>query len=49
MLGLPPDSQVAGPTELRPTAPDKARVIENWEELVALEATIRAERGTGRG
>jgi hypothetical protein len=48
LLGLPPDAPVAGPTELRPTAPDKARVIENWEELVAIEATIQAERGAGR-
>lgn len=44
LLGLAPDAPLAGAAELRPTAPDRAQVIENWEELVAIEATLRAER-----
>ncbi|BDG70671.1 hypothetical protein [Roseomonas fluvialis] len=49
LLGLPADTPVAGAADLRPTAPDKAQVIENWDELVAIEATIRAERAARRG
>lgn len=44
LLDLPEDAPVAGAAELQPTAPDKAQVIANWDELVAIEATIRAER-----
>lgn len=44
LLGLPADTAVAGAADLRPTAPDKAQVIENWDELVAIEAKLRTER-----
>ncbi len=45
LLGLAGEQQaglLAGPSALRPTAPDKADVIENWDDLVALEAKLRA-------
>ncbi len=44
LLGLPAGAALAGEAGLRPTAPDRAQVIENWEELVAIEAIARAER-----
>jgi hypothetical protein len=47
LLGLPADAPVAGTTALRATAPDKARVIANWDALVALEARIRQDRAAG--
>jgi hypothetical protein len=47
LLGLPADAPLAGEAALHPTAPDKARVIANWDALVALEARIRAERAAG--
>lgn len=39
-----------GGSDLQPTAPDKAKVIENWDELVAIEARLRDEatRPSGR-
>jgi LPS sulfotransferase NodH len=40
--GLPPGRAVAGPCALHPTAPDRAAVVTNWEDLVALEARLRA-------
>lgn len=49
LLGLPADAPLAGATALRPTAPDKARVITNWDALVALEARMREERAAGAG
>jgi hypothetical protein len=43
LLNLPAAGGVRllGACDLRPTAPDKARVIENWDELVAIEARLR--------
>lgn len=37
---------LAGTSALRPTAPDKARVVENWDELVSLEAKLRTAWAT---
>jgi hypothetical protein len=49
LLGLPEDTAaICGPSALRPTAPDKAAVIANWGDLVALEARLRAEGAAGR-
>lgn len=41
LVGASP-GEVGGPAPLRPTAPDKAGVIANWDALLALEARIRA-------
>jgi hypothetical protein len=49
LSGLPSGHAVAGPCGLQPTAPDRAAVIANYAELVALEARIRAERPRAPG
>ncbi|WP_137126960.1 hypothetical protein [Roseomonas sp. HF4] len=36
-------ARLLGASDLLPTAPDKAKVIENWAELVAIEARLRDE------
>lgn len=41
--GLGGAARLAGTTALRPTAPDRAAVVTNWEALAALEARVRAE------
>jgi hypothetical protein len=42
--GLPRGVALAGACPLRPTAPDRAAVVTNWEALLALEARLRAPR-----
>lgn len=39
------DRQLTGRAALRPTAPDKASVVENWEELREVERRVRAAAG----
>lgn len=41
--GVPPGRVLAGRCGLRPTAPDRAAVVQNWEALLALEARVRGE------
>lgn len=40
MAGLPPGRAVAGSSALQPTAPDRAVVVTNWDDLLALEARL---------
>ncbi|WP_198372999.1 hypothetical protein [Roseomonas rosulenta] len=42
MPGLPPARVVSRTCALRPTAPDRAGVLTNWADLVALEARLSA-------
>lgn len=47
--GLGRAAEPAGAAALRPTAPDRASVVTNWEALTALEARVRAEAGGQAG